>query len=151
MRDAIQVHRTDGNVMASLLYPVQGYRDELKRKGIQPKDHQQQYRKELKQTQSTLKEAKETPKRSSTPKAPNQFTSVKSKVDTNIFNPGTISRPMSAKNYVTDNIRTAITMRPATTERQCEEDFKERHKSYGKIPKYLEKTKKELLTKKLSK
>lgn len=151
MRDTIRVHRTDGNVMASLLYPVQGYRDELKRKGVQPKDHQQLYRKELKQIQASIKEVKETPKRSSTPKVPNQFTSVKSKVNTNIFNPGTISRPMSAKNYVIDNIRTAITMRPATAERPSEEEFKQMHKSYGKVPKYLEKTKQELLTKKLSK
>lgn len=151
MKESIRVHRTDGTTMAQLLYPVQGYRDELKRKGLQPKDHQMMYRQELKQIQTSLKEVKDTPIRSSTPKLPTQLASVRSKVETNIFNPGTISRPVSAKNYVIDNIRTAITKKPVCTERTLEEDFKQKHKTYGKIPKYLEKAKQEILTKKLSK
>mmetsp|Transcript_3637 Transcript_3637/g.7813 ORF Transcript_3637/g.7813 Transcript_3637/m.7813 type:complete len:202 (-) Transcript_3637:17-622(-) len=102
----------EGRVMAELLYPTDGYRGSLSRRGIKPKDHSKLNRRSLKDLESTIQERLNRP-----PTTPSMWKSKKFEaVSSRVF-----TRPTSApppKSY--ENIPP-----------------KELHPDYGKVPDYL--------------
>jgi hypothetical protein len=112
--------------MAELLYPTDGYRGSLSRRGIKPKDHSKTNRVSLKDLQSTIQEKLNRP-----PATPSLWKSKKFEaVASRVFN-----RPVSA---------------PPPKE-QDSLNFRDLKPDFGKVPEYLAQIKTELEAKRAHK
>jgi hypothetical protein len=147
MKSTTFVPRRDGQTMADLLYPTNGYRDELERKGHRPVDYMKAHKQQLRAVENILRE-----RRDQLPPAPRdwklkRFQEVPGRLSRPTTAPAraqTPTRSASAKNFIAENAMATITATPKRAAMKQESDFRETYQTYGKVPSYLEERKQEL-------
>lgn len=141
------VARREGQAMAELLYPANGLRGEMERKGKPPVNHLKQHKEELRTVENILRERRE-----QLPPAPKQwklkkFQDVPSKLTRPQTAPQrtmTPSRSESQKNFIVENAMATITATPRRRAVKEQPDFRSVYDDYGKVPVYLQERKSEL-------
>ena len=133
--------------MADLLYPTNGVREEMERKGKPPVNHMAQHRAQLKTVENILRERRENPAPAPAQWKLKRFQDVPSKLSRPSTAPQrtmTPSRSESGKNFILSNAMATITATPKRKPQKPETDFRQEYSDYGKVPTYLEERKTEL-------
>lgn len=132
--------------MAELLYPANGLRGEMERKGKAPVDHMKQHKEQLRAVENILRERRE-----QLPPAPKQwklrkFQEVPSKLTRPQTAPQRTMTPSrsESKNFIVENAMATITATPRRTTAKADPDFRTVYADYGKVPAYLQERKSEL-------
>lgn len=141
-----------GNGIAHAMNPARGYRDELERKGVTPKNHMAKNKQQLRQAQEKNRIRREEEERkASAPKA-SAYSHVRSRLhEKSSTNKGTprSHRPSTAassrSSRSSSSSRSSPVKRPSTHKGRRDPDLRETdRRDFGKVPQYLKDRKNEL-------
>lgn len=134
----MKAHRERGVAMSELISPVNGYRDMLKRKGIQPKNHSKDNKKYIKDIEKSQKIVKVEVRSQSV----NKFDDIKAKTVTR--SPLKIEDNLDV-DYVKTNIKYITSLKPKKHDLPPDIDFRSTYLDYAKTPDYIQTVKKDLI------